>query len=235
MNKNIICLLNINHNEYSVKSWSEYAKKINSELVIIDQLLFDITYMSTDWYLMYCLDILDANKIEYDQVLFVNNNMLVHPNAKNIFELTNNKLTGVRVYGDMEIVLSSIEIFGKLLNKSIFPYYTYLDTNMIILNKSHKQLLNSIQTFYEENFESLKEISKKYNLISSVPIFNFFFNSEIKDFTILGYEWNMQDMMRFEVLTNDLLHTKYGYISQYSNIPNPEMTMKYTYEHIYRK
>ena len=235
MHKNIICLFDDGRNKYSVDSWTRYANKVGYELVISDQLLFDLQYMSVEWYIMYCLDILEANNIEYEQVLCVNNTTLVHPNTPNIFDVTNNKLTGVRVYGDVDIMLSGMEIVSEIFNKHMFPFYTCLDTNLIIFNKTHKQTLHNIQNFYQENYKTLNYIKQKYGLNFSTPVFNSFFNEEIKDFTILNYEWNMQDMSRFEIITRDLLHTKYGYISQYNNIANANEIMKYTYDCLYKK
>ena len=59
------------------------------------------------------------------------------------------------------------------------------------------------------------------------------------DLKLLPYEFNMNDMNRKELLADDLLFTKVGWIYQYNAIPNNidnELTnhfMKKTYEHFY--
>ena len=59
------------------------------------------------------------------------------------------------------------------------------------------------------------------------------------DLKLLPYEFNMNDMARKEILGDDLLFTKIGWIYQYNAIPNNkdnELTnyfMKKTYEHFY--
>jgi len=64
------------------------------------------------------------------------------------------------------------------------------------------------------------------------PVLNYFVNRDIpEDYKVLGYEWNMQDMTRLEVLTEDFLHTRYGYISHYNAgvKPTPGFWIEKTY------
>ena len=62
---------------------------------------------------------------------------------------------------------------------------------------------------------------------------------ESMDFKLLPYEFNMVDLARKELLGEDLLFTKCGWIYQYNAIPNNkdnQLTnyyMKKTYEHFY--
>src|SRR5210317_759948 len=96
MSKNIIFLINIVHNdrsknqgyEWSIKSWRKYAEKYGHEVFILDQTLFEIDYMKPQWYKMYILDLLEANEVDYNQVLYVDAYTVVHPNAPDIFEMT---------------------------------------------------------------------------------------------------------------------------------------------------
>ncbi len=37
---------------------------------------------------------------------------------------------------------------------------------------------------------------------------------------LLGYEWNMQNMQRFEILDNELTFTKIGWIYHFNGIPD---------------
>ena len=41
---------------------------------------------------MYILDIQDENEVEYDQVLYVDADTIIHPNAPNIFEISDNSI-----------------------------------------------------------------------------------------------------------------------------------------------
>jgi hypothetical protein len=59
------------------------------------------------------------------------------------------------------------------------------------------------------------------------------------DFKLLPYEFNMNDMARKELLGDDLLFTKVGWIYQYNAIPNntdnklTNYFMEKTYKHFY--
>jgi len=251
MSKNIIFLINIVHDkkfqgggntlngvfEYSSNSWKHYANKHNCELFVLDQPLFDIEYMKPNWYKMYILDILEANDIDYDQVLYVDYDTIVTPNAPNIFDLTENKFTAVRNYGDVDWVLRSIENYSKFIfGNFIFPYYNYFNSGVMVFNKKHKSLFKDLQLFYEENRDRLIWMQNTYCVGNDQPVFNFFINRDIpNDYKVLEYEWNMQDMMRFEVLNEDMLHTKYGYVSHYNagTPPSSQYWIEKTYKYLY--
>ena len=61
------------------------------------------------------LDILDKNKVKYDQVLYVDADTIIHPNAPNIFEKTDHKFCAVRNFGCMDWVCRSLENYSKIL------------------------------------------------------------------------------------------------------------------------
>lgn len=251
MSKNIIFLINIEHDkkfqgggntlkgvfEWSSKSWKQYADKHNCELFILDQPLFDIEYMKPNWFKMYILDVLESNDINYDQVLYVDYDTIVTPNAPNIFELTENKFTAVRNYGDVDWIFRSIENYSKyIFGNFTFPYYNYFNSGVMVFNKKHKPLFKSLQLFYEENRDRLIWMQSTYCVGNDQPVFNFFVNRDIpNDYKILGYEWNMQDMMRFEVLNDDMLHTRYGYVSHYNagTPPSSQYWIEKTYKYLY--
>ena len=248
---NVIFLINIVHDknfkgggntqnglfEYSIQSWRQYAEKYDCQLFILDQTLFDIEYMKPNWFKMYILDILDNEGIEYDQVLYVDYDTIVMPNAPNIFELTEHKFCAVRNFGDMDWVCRSIENYSKyLFGNFMFPYYNYFNSGVMIFNKNHKQLFHDIQSFYEQSVDQLSWMQNTFCVGNDQPVFNFFVNRDIPDdLKILDYEWNMQDMMRFEVLNEQMLHTKYGYVAHFNagTPPSPQYWIEKTYKHLY--
>lgn len=251
MGKNIIFLINVKHDkkfqgggntqdgvfEWSFKSWKHYADRHNCDIFVLDQALMDIEYMKPNWFKMYILDILDQNEIDYDQVLYVDYDTIVTPDAPNIFDLTEGKFTAVRNYGDMDWVLRSIENYSKFIfGDFTFPYYNYFNSGVMIFNKKHKPLFKSLQEFYHSNYEKLIWMQNTFCVGNDQPVFNFFINRDIPDdYKVLDYEWNMQDMMRFEVLNEDMLHTRYGYISHYNagTPPSSQYWIEKTYKHLY--
>lgn len=251
MNKDIIFLINITHNkqfkgggntleggyEYGIKSWQQYAKKYNLDIFVLEDPLFDLEYMKPNWFKIYILDILEANNINYNQVCYVDADTIVTPDAPNIFEITENKFCAVRNYGCMDWVNRSIENYSKyIFDNFTFPYYNYFNSGLMVFNKKHKSLFKKIQEFYAVNKGNLLEIQDKLCVGNDQPVFNFFINRDIpEDYKILGYEWNMQDMARFEILGNDMLHAKYGYVCHFNagTPPSPQYWMETTYKTIY--
>lgn len=249
--RNVIFLINITHDKkfqgggntlqgafnWSIESWKHYAKRHDADIFVLDTPLLDIEYMKPNWFKMYILDVLEANEVDYDQVLYVDYDTIVTPDAPNIFELTEHKFCAVRNFGDMDWVLRSIENYSKELFKGVtFPYYRYFNSGLMVFNKKHKPLFEMLQKYYEENRSKLIWMQDTYCVGNDQPIFNFFVNTYYPDdYKVLDYEWNMQDMMRFEVLGEDMLHTCYGYVSHYNagTPPSSQYWMEKTYRFLY--
>ena len=129
--KNIVFIPNINLGDnrsnpyrYSIASWEKWCDKNNCELFILNDLLLPNDEMGICWQRYYLFDILDANDIEYDQILSVDADTIIHPDCPNFFEETEGKYCGVRVDGCYEWVLRSIRGFGDKLFDGIRPPYT---------------------------------------------------------------------------------------------------------------
>lgn len=223
--------------EFSIKSWKEYADKYDCELFILNQPVADISYMTPHWTKMYILDILDANEIDYDQVLYVDSDTIVTPDAPNLFEISEHKFCAVPNFGDMDWMLRSIEAYSlELFNNYTFPYYKYFNSGLMVFNKSHRDFFKSIQEFYTVNQQKIVSIQNTYGVGHDQPVFNFFVNRDLSDgYKILGYEWNMQDLNRSELLGDDLLFTKYGYVCHFNAgiKPTPGAWMEKTYHKLY--
>ena len=245
MSKNVIFLINIVHNErsknqgydWSIKSWQKYAEKYNHQIFVLDEPLFDPTVVKPQWFKMYILDVLEANEIDYDQVLYVDADTVIHTNAPDIFEQTENKFCAVRAIGDMDWILRSMENYSKYLFEGFtFPFYKYFNSGVMVFNKKHREFFKSVQEFYHSNKEAIDQVQNTFHVGNDQPILNYFVNRDIpEDYKVLGYEWNMQDMTRLEVITPDFLHTRYGYISHYNAgvKPTPGYWIEKTYKHLY--
>jgi lipopolysaccharide biosynthesis glycosyltransferase len=245
MSKNIIFMINIVHNErsknqgydWSIKSWQRYAQKYECELIVLDQLLFDISYMRPNWYKMYILDILEENGIDYDQVMYVDSDTIVTDNAPNIFDYTDHRFCAIRNIGDMDWILRSIENYSKFMfNGFMFPYYKYFNSGVMVFNKKHRDFFKSLQSFYEKNQERIVWMQSTFGVGTDQPIFNVFVNRDIPDdFKLLEYEWNAQDMVRLELLSESMLHTDYAYICHFNSgvSPTPAFWMEKTYKFMY--
>ena len=222
--------------DLSVKSWSHWCKKNNCELFVMENLVHDYEEMKITWQRYYALDILDHNNIDYNQVLIVDGDTLVHPNCPNFFNLTEDKYCGVHNYGSMDWVLRSMENYNHYVFKThLFPYYEYINGGFQIFNKKHKEFLKKVIEFYWLNKDLLLQMQKTLWLGTDQTPINFLLRQYDIDLKLLPYEYNMQDMHRFEVLQPDLTHTRHGWVYHFNGgcRPHPRAWMELTYKHLY--
>ena len=106
--KNIVFIPNINlgngrsdNYNYSINSLKQWGDKNNCELIIWEDLVLPVEEMKITWQRYYVLDILDSNKIDYNQVLIVDADTIIHPDCPNFFNETGGKYAAVMNDGDM--------------------------------------------------------------------------------------------------------------------------------------
>ena len=115
----------------------------------------------------------------------------------------------------------------------------YFDSGFWIVNKTHKPFAKKLTDFYHANSELLRKMETTFLTGTEQTPLNFMLDIENIDVKHLPYEFNMCDMNRKEILSEDLLFTKLGWIFQFNCIPNNkdnELTdywMKKTYNHFY--
>jgi len=226
--------------KYSINSWKEWASKNNAEVFILNDALMPNKDMGICWQRYYLFDILEANEIEYDQILMVDADTIIHPNCPNFFNKTNRKLTGVHCDASYDWIIRSLENYSKYaFNGYISEIHKYIDCGFIIINKNHKEFFSKIVNFYHQNNELLKEIESKLHVGTDQTPVNIMIGKENIDLHLLPYEYNMVDMNRKEILTEDLLFTKIGWVYQFNCIPNNKDNqatyywMEKTYKHLY--
>tara|TARA_B100000035_G_scaffold303185_1_gene301508 strand:+ start:772 stop:1551 length:780 start_codon:yes stop_codon:yes gene_type:complete len=226
--------------KYSIDSWKRWCDKNDCQLFVLNDLILENDKMGICWQRYYLFDILDANEIEYDQVLMVDADTIVHPDCPNFFEMTEHKLCGAQFDGSWDWVLRGIENYSKyMFDGYMMPWYEYFDCGFIIVNDKHRQLFQDIVSFYFTNQDNLIKLQETFfNGTDQTPV-NILVHKHNVDLKLLPYEFNMNDMNRKEILGDDLLFTKIGWIYQYNAIPNNkdnQLTnyfMEKTYNHFY--
>ena len=247
--KNVVFMVNIEYKDkpnrskpykYSIKSWSKWCKKNDVEFFILDQYIFEPDYMIPNWYKLYVFDLLENGDIEYDQIAIIDGDTIVHPDCPNFFDLSEHKFCAVPVHGSYDWVCRSIENYSKyLFDGFTFPIWEYINSGFLIVNKKHKQLYQDIIKFYFENRDNLIKIQNTFFVGNDQPVINFFIHKEKIDFKLLSYKFNMQDMFLKEILNEDLLFTKLGWVYHYNSIPDnngADLTfhwMEKTYKKLY--
>ena len=196
--------------------------------------------MAICWQRYYLFDILEANEIEYDQILMVDADTIVHPDCPNFFDMTDRKMCGVHNEGSYDWIIRSIENSAKyLFNGHVMDFWKYIDCGFVVVNEIHRDFFKQVTDFYNENAELLRQVEREWHAGTDQTPVNILIHDRNIDFKWLPYEFNMCDMFRKELLTDDLLFTKWGWIYQYNSIPNNTedkltyLWMKKTYEHLY--
>jgi len=254
--KNVTAQSSIGHSnrhqgyEYGIKSWKAWAEKNGHEVYIMSELLCPESHMLITWQRWRVLDILEHNQIEYDQVLVVDADSIIHPNCPNFFELTNHEFTSTLTDGDFEWVNRAINGYSKLFfNKDYcIPSFYFFQTGFVIVNKKHKDFFDKVFEFYDINRE---EIIKSYDILltgSDIALMNCMRKEFGLELNLLPREFGMMDMVRKNLLyTNkncwwkDNLTYLYnsGWVYQFNAIPKNEMGrdrsywMKRIYEELY--
>ena len=226
--------------KYSINSWEKWATKNNAEVFILNDALMPNKDMGICWQRYYLFDILEANNIEYDQILMVDADTIVHPDCPNFFELTEGKFTGVHCDASYDWVCRSIENYSRYaFNGFMSKFYNYIDCGFMVVNKQHKDFFNQIVSFYHQNSKNLRKIETTFHVGTDQTPVNMLIERENINLKLLPYEFNMVDMNRKELLDDNLSFTKIGWVYQFNCIPNNKDNqatyywMKKTYETLY--
>jgi len=224
--------------KYSISSWKKWAEKNNKEIILLEELIHPINEMGICWQRYYLFDLFENQNIKFNQIALVDADTIIHPDTPDFFEKTNYDFTTASFEGSWDWVIRSMEVYSKFIFNGWFDLTKYFDAGFMIVNKNHLPLFSNILDFYNKNVIQLKELENFHLGTDQTPI-NFMLHINGYPLTQLSYQYNMVDMNRKEILTNDLLFTKLGYVYQYNAIPNNQNNeatlywMKKTYEYFY--
>jgi len=199
-------------------------------------------------------DILEHNEVDYDQVLIIDADTIVHPDCPNFFERTNHEYTAVVNNGCFEWVTRSINAWGHYMFPDVEKpkVWEYFNTGFIIANKKHKPFFKTIQEFYLENVDRLYEVrnKEKYDGLPIPGVGQTCVNFLVKEHDIkvnyLPERFNLTDLFRKNMLhipghndwsKDELIYKDTGYIFHFNAIPknkrHAEYWMKRTYKEWY--
>ena len=226
--------------KYSIASWQKWCEKNNCELFVLNDLVIEKEKMSICWQRYYLFDILDANGIDCNQVLMVDTDTIVHPDCPNFFDMSEDKYVGVHNEGSYDWIFRSIENYSKyIFNDKMIDWWRYINGGFQIVNNTHRQFFQNIINFYFTNQDNLVKLQDTFHTGTDQTPLNFLIQSQNIDLKLLPYEFNMCDLSRKEILGEDLLFTKIGWVYHFNAIPNQtehnitnhylEKTYKYFY------
>ena len=219
--------------DLSVESWKRWCDKNDCQLFVMEDLVHDYDFMKITWQRYYLFDMLDNNNVEYDQILMVDADTIVHPDCPNFFEMSEHKYCGVNAVGSMDWICRSIENYSHFFFPDIeLPYWKYINGGFHIVNKKHKDIFKQVIDFYLQNKDNLLQLQNNWHCGTDQTPINFILQKNNVDMKILPYEYNM---MRFEVIGPDMLHTRHGYVYHFNCgvQPHPRYWMEQTFKYLY--
>jgi len=233
---------------YSIKSWEKWSEQYDNVKVIewVDPIMdpnqFKIT-LQRYW----VHDILEHNDVEYDQVLVIDADTIVHPNCPNFFNETKNKFGVVVNNGCYEWTTRSIKQWGNALFSDapkVKPW-KYFNGGFQITNKSHIPFYKSVQKYYTSNINEINKLNEQIKAGTDQTIINYLVQQHSIDTIYLPEAYNLQDLFRKNLLhipghswfSDELRFLEAGWVYHFNAIPqNPrrvEYWMERTYNELY--
>ena len=236
--------------KYGVDSWKQWCEKHDVEFFLMDTLLVPESEMVITWQRWYVLEILENNGIDYDQVLLVDADSVIHPDCPNFFEETNHEFSSAFCNGDYEWVNRAINGYSKMFFDKEFciPSYEFFQTGFVVVNKIHKEFFDNVYDFYDTN---RKRIIKSYDILltgSDIAMMNCLRKEFDIELNLLPRQFGMMDMIRKNLFYHhpncwwkDDLTNLYnsGWVYQFNAIPPSDIGrdrtywMKRIYEELY--
>ena len=252
--KNIIFQVNIKGRRHrpefdlSTQSWKKWADKNNCEVLILDQFIRDENEMKANWQKWYVFDLLEANNIDYDQILVVDADTIVHPDCPNFFDETEHKFCVVRNDGCFEWVLRSVEKYKDFLFQDLdVDCWEYFNSGFVILNKKHKPFIKKVLSWYDENVKNINWAEENIKASTEQTPLNFLVKKHNVEIKHLSERYNLQDMFRKILLhiknyswwEDKLIFINAGWVYHFNAIPQNQDNrdqsywIKRTYEELY--
>ena len=185
--------------KYSIQSWKNWADKHNAEVLVWDTPLYTWEEMTSPWQRYHLFKILDHNEIEFDQVLMVDSDTIVHPDTPNFFEMTERKYTGVLDLGCWDWTGRSLRHYKDVFNGYKLDRGMYFNGGFQIVNESHREFFDLVLDFYSKNQSVLVEKQKKGLGTDQTPI-NYLAQINGIDLKMLPSTYNLHHMVSKNLL-----------------------------------
>ena len=230
---------------YSIKSWQKWAKQYDDVEVIewtdpiMDPNEFKIT-LQRYW----VHDILKHNKVEYDQVLIVDADTIIHPNCPNFFNETQDKFGVTLNNGCYEWVTRSIREWGNACfpNASQIKPWKYFNGGFQITNKKHIPFYENVQGYYTQHIDHNK-LSEQIKAGTDQTIINYLVQQNNINTVYMSEAYNLQDLFRKNLLhipghswfPDELRFLEAGWIYHFNAIPQNDRHVSYWMERTYKE
>jgi len=231
---------------YSVKSWTKWAEQyVDVKVIEWTEGICPPSELKITLQRYWVHEILDSNGIEYDQVLIVDADTIVHPNAPNFFEETDGEFSVVLNNGCSEWLTRSIRDWGNSLfkNQPKVKPWKYFNGGFQITSKKHVEFYNTVKSYYLENQEEILQLSDKIKAGTDQTIINYLVQREDVKVKYLPECYNLQDLFRKNLLhlpghawwKDELLFLDAGWVYHFNTIPQNHRHVSYWMERTYNQ
>ncbi len=230
---------------YSVKSWQVWCDRNNVRLIEWKDVISDPNYLKVTLQRYWVHDILEHNAIEYDQVLIVDADTIIHPDAPNFFNETNGKFSVVVNNGCYEWTTRSIQRWGDALfpDQPKIKTWKYFNGGFQITNKTHKPFYDKVKNFYLQHIETINQLNDQIKAGTDQTIINYLTQLFNVDINYLPECYNLQDMFRKNLLhipghswfTDELHFINAGWVYHFNAIPQNPRHVAYWLERTYNE
>jgi len=222
---------NMAYKEFALNTWKWWCDKNNVDLFLMSESMTDPNEMSATWQRYWMYDILEHNKIDYDQVLMVDVDTMVRWDAPNFFELNNRELSLVRETWPIEWLYNSVEGYRHMFPDVKFEWPDYVSSGFILSNEKHKELYKSMVDFYLENKEHLLELQyKTLRKGSDITPLNYMIRKLNIKLNKFPNNYHLTSMGRHNILDGSFI--KIGYVWHFNGFEKEQRfdIMKKTWE-----
>ena len=231
--------------QFSVDSWKHWCDNNNIEFIEWTQPITDPSKFKITLQRYWVHDILNENNIDYDQVLIVDADTIIHPNTPNFFDETNGKFGVVVNNGCYEWTTRSIKKWGDALfpNEQKVKTWNYFNGGFQITNKSHVPFYKEVQKYYWDNIDAINEWDDKIKAGTDQTIINYLTQIHEIEITYMNECYNLQDLFRKSLLhipnhswfSDELHFVKAGWVYHFNAIPQNDRHVSYWMERTYKE
>ena len=235
--KNIVYIVNINeprYSQYSINSWKKWALSNNAEVVTLTEPFSEV---EPHWYKVFAYKLLDNSNIEYDRILVVDNDTIVHPETPNFFESVPEDKIGV-VFDDVNYdwTIRSTDAYRKhvFAEFQAFDTFEYFNSGFIVLSRQHKEVYEKVIDFLLNNYQSLNWVQSNYGVGRDQTPLNFMLRAYSNGLHYMSKRYNLQGLLSKEIIDPKML-SDMAYVYHFNAMPREhrEVLMKQTYSHLY--
>ena len=185
--------------EPCVNSWKKWCDKNAVQLVLLEQR--PDKDISPHWSRYLALDYLTLQNINFDKVALIDMDTIIHPECDNIFEHSSDKL-GASIDFDLPWWnKESINHFQQVFPGLELSWDEYINSGVLVINKSHSELLNSMISFYKEN-KGVINLDEGQSGADQTP-FNFLVKKLGVEVDILPKRFNLTHLMKKDMLDDE--------------------------------